>query len=293
MTLRRPVLIVVTALLVVAVGLVVRNQYKVWHRRAEAQAERERADAHARGLDIADSVLQSRGRLLEALQPVTLQNCDLARIGGPNDGGYLMCRNLLTGLQTAYSYGIGTEDDWGCSVSVAYRVPVHQYDCFNPVKIQCKGGNLRLNPECVGASPQTHDGRPFDTLANQIARNKDTGKRMVVKMDVEGAEWDSILATPDDVLDRIDQLAMELHGIDGPKPLEALTRLKAHFHVLSLHFNNNACSPRARPLPASAYQVLLVNKRIGLVGPPKPGSPTPESLMAPDNADAPDCQLKK
>jgi hypothetical protein len=36
-------------------------------------------------------------------------------------------------------------------------------------------------------SPQ--DGRVFDTLQNQIAKNLDAGKRLIVKSDVEGAEW--------------------------------------------------------------------------------------------------------
>jgi hypothetical protein len=289
---RRPLVLVASAVLLVAVGLVVRNQYKVWRQHAADAAERARIAAYER-LPVPEALLQSRKRLLAELQPVTLENCQLARFGGVNDGGYLMCINLLDGIETAYSYGIGTEDAWGCSVSLAFRVPVHEYDCFSPTKVQCDGGKLHLNPECVGPKTETQGGRPFDTLANQIARNKDTGKRIVVKMDVEGAEWESILATPAAVLDGIEQLAMELHGIDEPRVVEGLKKLKTHFHLLSVHFNNNACSQRARPFPSSAYQVLFVNKRLGRVGPPIPGSPTPESLMAPDALHAPDCQLKK
>jgi hypothetical protein len=32
-----------------------------------------------------------------------------------------MCKNLLPGIQTAYSYGIGWEDNWGCDVSAAHK----------------------------------------------------------------------------------------------------------------------------------------------------------------------------
>ena len=38
-----------------------------------------------------------RVALLEELKPVTLKNCNLKRYGGPNDGGYLMCENLIRG----------------------------------------------------------------------------------------------------------------------------------------------------------------------------------------------------
>src|SRR5262245_41163250 len=79
-----------------------------------------------------DEVRRIRAELAEELRPVTLSNCDWMRAGSSNDGGYAMCGNLLAGIQTAYSYGIGGNDDWGCQISTTRRVPVHQYDCFNP-----------------------------------------------------------------------------------------------------------------------------------------------------------------
>lgn len=270
--------------LLVAIALVARNQYKVSTGRAGRPAA---ADA-AMSRDAASR--ERRVALLAELQPVTLSNCELARVGGAYNGGYLMCKNLMAGTQTAYSYGIGTDDDWGCDVTLALKVPVHQYDCFAPTKLRCDGGVFKLNAECVGPRTETIDGRRFDTIANQIARNGDAGKKMLVKMDIEGAEWQTVLGTPDEVLAAIDQMPMELHGVSEPEVLDGLRKLKTHFHLLSVHFNNYACGG-AEPLPARAYQVLLVNKRIGVVGPPPPGSPTPESLMAPDNITQTDCQL--
>ena len=294
--LSRPVVAVGAIMLGLAVLLVINNQVRVARKREasrlEAEAERRRNEAFARG-EIPAELRAYRMALLEELQPVTLQNCALARVGGGSDGGYLMCHNLMAGLETAYSYGIGTEDKWGCAVSTNRRVPVHQYDCFSPVKVQCMGGDLRLNAECVGPRTEVIEGRPFSTIAAQIAKNGDTGKRMVVKMDIEGAEWDAVLATPDEVLAAIDQMPMELHGIDEPGVLPGLRKLKQHFHLVSVHFNNMACTPKALPLPAFAYQVLLVNKRIGVVGPPPPGSLPPETFMAPDSPNQPDCQIIK
>ena len=286
---KRPVVLIAGGVLLVAVALVARNQYKVWRAHAGERAERARI-AELERRPIPEAVTKQRQLLLAELTPVTLENCQLARFGGVNDGGYLMCLNLLDGIQSAYSYGIGTDDVWGCSVSLAFRVPVHEYDCFNPIKVACDGGTLRLNPECVGPRTETIDGKPFDTLASQIAKNGDTGKRLVVKMDVEGAEWNSILATPDEVLDTIEQMPMELHGVDEPEVLAGLRKLKTHFHLLSVHWNNQACTKLSRPLPATAYQVLFVNKRIGRVGKPIPGSPTAASLLAPDAPWLKDCQ---
>lgn len=232
-----------------------------------------------------------REALLEELTTVTLKNCTLKRYGSANDGGYLMCENLIDGVQAAYSYGISTEDNWGCDVSRQFNVAVHQYDCFTPHRPVCEGGRFVFHDECVGARAETRDGQPFDTIAAQIARNDDAGKNLLVKIDIEGAEWDSLMATPDAVLDGISQMPMELHGTDEPKFLDVVRRMKRQFHLVNLHFNNHACAAGAAPMRGWAYQVLWVNKRIGALDPNGP-SPAPMSpLNAPDGPGLPDCQL--
>src|SRR6059058_6637722 len=141
-----------------------------------------------------------REAILAELQPVALKNCTFARFGSANDGGYLMCENLIEPIDAAYSYGIGPNDDWGCDVSRRYHVPVYQYDCFDPARPICNGGTLVFHNECVGDRPGYRKSRFFDTLENQIARNGDTGRRLIIKMDIEGAEWDSLRAAPEELL---------------------------------------------------------------------------------------------
>jgi hypothetical protein len=231
-----------------------------------------------------------RQDMFEELQPVALQNCVLKRVGSANDGGYLMCENLMAGLQTAYSYGVGANDDWGCDVSRNFHVPVHQYDCFDPARPTCEGGNFFFHNECISDRAETVGGRVFDTLSNQIRKNGEAGRRMVVKIDVEGAEWDALLGTPDEVLARIDQMPMELHGVNDRRFLEAIQKLKRTFYVVNLHFNNRVCSRYTEPLSSYAYQVLLVNKRIGVLDElaQRPARLSP--LNAPDFPGLADCQ---
>jgi hypothetical protein len=241
----------------------------------------------------------ARVALLNELQPVVLKNCDLKRFGSVNDGGYLLCDNLSEGVQSAYSYGVGVNDDLGCHVSRRYRVPVHQYDCFDPGRPVCKGGTFVFNNECIGARAERDKaGRAFDTLQGQIARNRDSGKRLIVKIDIEGAEWESLLATPDSVFDQIDQMPMELHispvrlGVTELH-LQVIRKLKQKFHLVNLHFNNYSCTSRLAPLPAWAFQVLWVNKRLGEIDPSAP-TPAPMSpLNAPDRPGRRDCQLAR
>jgi hypothetical protein len=233
-----------------------------------------------------------REALLKELEPVALTNCTLKRYGSPNDGGYLMCENLVEGVQSAYSYGIASEDNWGCDVSRQFNVAVHQYDCFTPYRPVCDGGRFVFHDECVGARAETLDGQPFDTFGSHVVRNGDANKSLLVKIDIEGAEWDSLMATPDELLNNIAQMPMELHGADERKFLDVVRRLKRHFYLVNLHFNNWSCSADAAPLPATVYQVLWVNKRIGQIDESSPSGAPMSTLNAPDGPNVPDCQLR-
>lgn len=234
---------------------------------------------------------QVRQALFNELQPVVLANCTFQRFGEPNDGGYLMCGNLLGGVQAGYSYGIANYDQWGCDISTRLRVKLHQYDCFDTRQPACPGGDTVFHPQCVGVAAKTEEGRVFDSMQNQFAKNGDASKRLVVKMDVEGAEWDSLLHASHETLQRIDQLAIELHFFEPQDYVKVVRRLKQFFHVVHLHFNNFSCVGGVEPLPALAAEMLFVNKRIGVVDPAKRWRGQ-DPLSTRSGPTLPDCQGK-
>jgi hypothetical protein len=244
-------------------------------------------------LEPEDDARKLRETILAELQPVMLKNCTFKRFGSANDGGYLMCENLIEPIDVAYSYGIGPNADWDCDVSRRYHVPVHQYDCFDPARPICDGGTFVFHNECVGDRTDAKDGHPFDTVENQIRKNGDTSRRLLIKMDIEGAEWDSLRAMPDELLSLIPQITMEMHGYEDPKIVEVLRKLKRHFYLVNLHFNNWSCTPEAAPLPAWAYQTLWVNKRLGQLDENAPVPAPMSPLNAPDSPTWPDCQLRR
>lgn len=270
---RRSWLVTVFIIAILAiVSLVLGNQIK-------ALRERQRPAAMA----------NQRQLLFDLLTPVALSNCQFERFGEAHDGGYLMCGNLLDAAESAYSYGIGGYDQWGCDVSTRLSIPLHQYDCFNTTQPSCQTATTLFHAECVGSTTKTQEGRRFDTIANQLARNADRGKRIVLKIDVEGAEWDALLTAPDDVLQQIDQLAIEFHEVQHEKYLRVVRRLLRLFHVAHIHFNNHSCKPGLEPFPAWAYEVLFVSKRIAKVDPStRPAVPHP--LDAPNTLVVADCQ---
>jgi hypothetical protein len=275
----------VTAIAVI-LGLVIRNQVRVYFGRQArtAQARQTLFDRSQRRI------------LFELLQPVALANCRLQRFGEANDGGYLLCGNLLSGVESGYSYGISGYDKWGCDVSSTLGVPVHQYDCFDLTQPVCPGGKTVFHPECVGDTAATIDGRPFDTIESQFSKNGDSAKHVVLKIDVEGAEWDSLLATPDAVLQRIDQMAVEFHWeLDNSRWIQQerynrlVRRLKEFFEIAHIHFNNASCLEELDPFPAWAYEVLFVSKRLAVIDPSGTAAGL-HPLDAPNNPLFEDCQ---
>ena len=162
-------------------------------------------------------------------------------------------------------------------------------DCFDLRQPSCPGGTTVFHPECVAESRKTEEGRPFDTVASQFARNGDGAKRIVMKIDVEGAEWQSLLAAPDQVLEQIDQMAVEFHWVEDGTSLAVVRRLRQFFEVVHLHINNASCTAGLAPFPGWAYEVLFVNKRLAVVDASREaGGLSP--LDAPNLALLPDCQ---
>jgi hypothetical protein len=285
----------VVALVAAALGAVARNQVKVYRNRQARAASMPHLDPPPRR---PPTTIEKRRALFDLLRPVALGNCVLERFGEPHDGGYLMCGNLLGDIESAYSYGIAGYDKWGCDLSTRFRVPVHRYDCFDTTRPACPAGTPLFHEECVAASPQRQGRRRFDTVTNQIARNGDRAKRIALKMDVEGAEWDSLLYAPDDTLQQIDQLVVEFHWLyekdfqwldQHDKYLHVVQRLKQFFEIAHVHFNNASCMHDLTPFPSWAYEVLFVSKRLAVVDPARQVQ-RPHPLDAPNNPAYEDCQ---
>jgi hypothetical protein len=235
-------------------------------------------------------------QLFSELEPVKLENCSMKRFGHPNDGGYVMCANLLDRAQVAYSYGIGGRDEWGCDISSQYHLTVHQYDCFNIKRPSCPQGNFIFHEECVGDKANRIENRIYDSVESQIAGNGDLGKTLVVKMDVEGSEWDSLLSAPDPVLNAMDQFVVEFH-IDDKKPdetkyLQVIRKLKKNFHIANVHFNNNSCTDAYKPFPSWVFEILFVNKKIGKLGEGTTKQTGLNPLDTPNNTSIKDCQAQ-
>lgn len=215
-------------------------------------------------------------KLISAFRPCAACAKEV-RVGGENDGGYPMCEEMLSDVAGAYSYGIKGSDRWGAAISTQFGIKINQFDCFNRHIPPCKepGNNclFDFNEECVGGHSEeipavVYNGHVckegnstcnslgipttlrFETLKKQMTARHHTESRTVggdllLKMDVEGSEWD-VLADHSNqpFLQQFSQIILEFHAIGGSdehdvrQQLVGMQNLLRDFVVVHVHGNN-------------------------------------------------------
>lgn len=161
----------------------------------------------------------------------------IVRIGRENDGGYVMLDDFPGGV--AYSFGIAGDVSWDRDMaSRGYDLFMYDHTIDGLPE-----ENPRFHWEKLGiADGRTHDDR-LKTLEELISRNGHEGKRnMILKMDVEGAEWGFLEAVSSGTLSQFSQIVFEFHDMTSPEDedavLDALRKLNATHQLIHLHANN-------------------------------------------------------
>ena len=175
------------------------------------------------------------------LQTCRVEGIDLVRVGGEIDGGYVMLDTLRPPMVTAgYSFGVGHDVSW--DVDVARRgIELVLYD-----------HTVKRLPEPVPRARFVRTGirgrEPVagqKTVAQVLADNGHAGRRdLVLKMDIEGAEWPVLEEVSSETLSSFAQIVIELHGlIDVLTPaghtriVAALAKLAETHQPIHVHGN--------------------------------------------------------
>lgn len=167
---------------------------------------------------------------------------NLVRIGGDGDGGYLMV-DKFSKASAAYSIGIGTNIKWDNDISNR-GYDVYMYD-HTVSKNDLPVLNDRLHFFSTGLSESDSKDNKFMSL-NEMLRQNDHVKRndMILKMDIEGAEWRVLKHLDDKVLQCFDQFVVEYHGLMNKSNWgiysEVLSKVSKTHQAIHVH-GNNAC----------------------------------------------------
>ena len=152
--------------------------------------------------------------LHELLHLAKINGVDLIRIGKDNDGGYIMPDDFESDDKIAYSFGISDDVSWDKDMaSRGYDVFMYDHTIDSLPE-----ENPRFHWSKIGISDGTgNDGR-LKTLDELIKANHHEGRHnMILKMDVEKAEWGFIEMVSTEMLSRFSQILIEFHGLNEPK----------------------------------------------------------------------------
>ena len=181
--------------------------------------------------------------LKKILRIKRVKDFPFVRLGKQNDGGYLMVENFCTtGGGIAYSFGISNDVSWDLDM-VNRGYDIFQYDMtINQLPVENE--HFHFFKEGIGGIKDVE--KSLDTLENFIKRNGHTeNKNMILKMDVEGAEWDFLYTMPKNFLSCFNQMVFEFHNLIQPKnlfnmavTLELLRKISDTHTLVHLHGNN-------------------------------------------------------
>lgn len=177
-------------------------------------------------------------------------NCEhFERLGETYDGGYLTCvdHNSSNPSIGAFSLGVEHHDQWSEDVvKILGAKKVFQYDCtVQAPPAACP--RCQFHKKCIrGASQIGANDDSSWTLQEAIdnAGFKDApDNSLIMKMDIEGSEWDALKEFGQTDLQKFKQIAIEYHWIDSEhyheKYVMALMNLQnAGFAPVHIHGNN-------------------------------------------------------
>ena len=165
---------------------------------------------------------------------------DMVRIGDEHDGGYVML-NDFEKCGVAYSFGLASNCKWEEDISCR-GVKVNCYD-HTISEIISDMPSIHFYKKGLTGSKRS-DSTLFQ-LSSLIEENNDVDKmNMILKMDIEGSEWEVIRNLDSELIKRFDQITVELHNlVDHISKKEviigALKRIAETHTCIWIHGNNN------------------------------------------------------
>jgi hypothetical protein len=178
---------------------------------------------------------------LRLIRPSTPLGFSKVRVGNDRgDGGYVMVDDWRD-VVGAVSIGIGGDVSW--DLAIAERgIDVHQFD-HTVSRPPVDHPRFYFRPIGVGGDGSTDT--PLRSLEHIVREIAPRGE-LVLKMDVEGAEWAALATAPAGVMERFSQIVIEVHGplagsvLDAVRNVLVARYLRRTHRVVHVHANNYA-----------------------------------------------------
>ncbi|MFM1796940.1 MAG: hypothetical protein RL733_721 [Actinomycetota bacterium] len=206
--------------------------------------------------------------LMAKLQPQN-SGIDLIRIGGENDGGYLIPDDLKA-INCCFSPGVSNSASFEEELESKYGIQSHLADFSVP------GPPNGFVPKSfigkfIGAYSE-NEFISFDDWIDECLPST-VKEDLIMQIDIEGGEYEAILGLSQANLNRFRIIAIEIHNIESwaqkaffPIAESFIKKLRSNFHVVHFHPNNFAglTNIGGTKFPRVVEVTLLRNDRIGV-----------------------------
>lgn len=183
--------------------------------------------------------------MYDLVRPQTCPGLKKIRMGTrTGDGGYVMVEDF-DGITAALSLGIGTDITWDVEASQR-GMDIYQFDHTVEAPAEV-AANPRLHFHQCGIAGTADPQQRFKTIGEILAAEMaGHSGDLILKIDIDGCEWDVFALMPDEVLARFRQICMEIHNpLARPsqrerreRNLSVLRKLHRKFAPVHLHANN-------------------------------------------------------
>lgn len=174
---------------------------------------------------------------LTKIHDIITPGVEKIRVGRDYDGGYVMAKPYSR-EKIAYSFGINRDVSWDMQMaSEGYQI--YQYD-HTITRLPEQNEAFHWRKLGLTGMGETKSLKTLKTLIRENGHENESG--MVLKMDIEGYEWDVFLNADADTLEQFDQITVEFHNllsIDmANKHLQVFRKLAESFVAIHVHANN-------------------------------------------------------
>lgn len=136
----------------------------------------------------------------------------LMRVGGNRDGAYLVPK-CMRGISACFSPGVANRKDFEDELLRRYGIRSHLLDASSDVvlfKTPLQDGRQSFRKEWL--APESSEGSI--SLNDWVGQSEPEGEKdLILQMDIEGAEYEVLLAASNSVLERFRVAVIEFHGL--------------------------------------------------------------------------------
>jgi len=164
------------------------------------------------------------------------------RVGNERDGAYIILDQPAS--NDILSFGISNDTSFEEAMAArGHRLFLYDHSIPNAPTVN-KAFHFHRKGICGENSP----GSDLLTLEQHMANISDLSPRLMLKIDVEGAEWDVFSTVGPDILSRFDQIVAEFHWFRNLNDENYARDLKRSLEVLNkdftlYHVHANNCAP--------------------------------------------------